>query len=99
MRGVEQGRGPEYRRVRPAHARWRKLEFVREIAARKRPARSSMEAAEELRELERPRERIRDEDELSYHVTRLAMLVTRAESAMLHLRHRFERSFHTRAVL
>jgi len=96
MRGVEQGRVPEYCRVSADQARWRTLDSVREIAARKRPA---VEAAEALKEVERREERIRDEDELLHHVTRLAMLVTRAESGMLHLRNRAGRCFATRAVL
>jgi hypothetical protein len=97
MRGVEEGQIPEYCRVSANHARWRPLDTVREIAARKRP--TAAEAAEALRDLERSDERIRDEDELLHHVTRTAMLATRAESGMLHFRDRARRGFFTRAVL
>src|SRR5205814_1589374 len=38
MRGVDEGRVPEYCRVSADQTRWRKLESVREIAARMRPA-------------------------------------------------------------
>ena len=99
VRGVEQGRVPEHCRVSADHARWRKLDSVREIAARKRPAASAAEAVLALQELERPRDRIRDAEELAHQVTRLAMLVTRAECGMLHLRNRAARCFSTRAVL
>jgi hypothetical protein len=99
MRGVDAGRVPEYCRVSADHGHWRKLETVREIAARKRRAGSMPDAAEAFRELARPPENIRDDEELSHQVTRVAMIVTRAESGMLHLRNRHERSFSTRAVL
>jgi len=98
VRGVEAGRVPEDCRVSSQYGRWRPLESVREIAAKKRPATSVAEAAEAFRELARPGERIRDQDELCHHVTRLAMVVTGADSAMFHLRYGF-RHFSTRAVL
>ncbi|HEX3595286.1 MAG TPA: GAF domain-containing protein [Polyangiaceae bacterium] len=97
MRGVDEGQVPEHCRVSADRARWRKLDSVREIAARKRPASNAAEAAEALRELERPQERIRDEEELAHHLTHVAMRATRAESGMLHLRS--GRHFFTRAVL
>jgi hypothetical protein len=99
VRGVEEGRVPDYCRVSADSGRWRKLGSVREIAARQRPAASVQTAAEALSELERPRPRSRDADELSHHLTRLAMLLTRAECGMLHLRDRGARSFSTRAVV
>jgi hypothetical protein len=99
IQGVEQGQVPEYCRVSADLGRWRKLDTVREIAARKRPPASAMHVAEELRELERPPEPVRDEVELCHRVTRSAMLATRAESGMLHLRNRAARCFYTRAVL
>ena len=113
MRGVDEGRIPEYCRVsadygrsgsppdgrRPQMPRWRQLESVREIAARKRSGVNATESAAPLEELMRPEERIWDEEELSHQVTHLAMLVTRAESGMLHLRTRSGRSLCTRAVL
>jgi hypothetical protein len=99
MRGVEAGKVPEYCRVSADQARWRKLESVREIAARKRPVSSASEAADALRELEQPRQRLRDEEELCHHVTRLGMLATGAESGMFHLCSRAERRLCTRAVI
>jgi hypothetical protein len=99
VRGVDEGRVPEHCRVSADHGRWRRLASVREIAARLRPATSVEAAAEALSELERPQPRVRDADELSHRLTRLAMLVTRAECGMLHLRDRGTRSFSTRAVL
>jgi hypothetical protein len=98
VRGVESGKVPEDCRVSSEYGRWRPLDSVREIAARKRPATSIVEAAEAFRELARPGERIRDQDALCHHVTRLAMVVTGAESAMFHLRYG-TRHFSTRAVL
>ncbi|HVW27976.1 MAG TPA: GAF domain-containing protein [Polyangiaceae bacterium] len=99
VRGVEEGRVPEHCRVSADSGRWRRLLSVREIAARHRLYASPEEVVEALAELEHPRERIRDAEELSHHATRLAMLVTRAECGMLHLRDRGARSFSTRAVL
>ena len=99
IRGVEQGQVPEYCRVSADQARWRTLDAVREIAARKRPAASAVEAAEAFRELVRAPDRTRDEEELCHQVTRQAMLVTGAESGMFHLRGRADRSLATRAVL
>jgi hypothetical protein len=99
VRGVDEGRVPDYCRVSADSGRWRKLGSVREIAARLHPAASARTAAEALSELERPRQRMRDADELSQHLTRLAMLLTRAECGMLHLRDRGARSFSTRAVV
>lgn len=98
MQGIDKGQVPEYCRVSADLARWRKLDGVREIAARKRPQSSAAEAAEALRELEHANECIRDEDERLHHVTQTAMLVTRAESGMLHLRDGGRR-FATRALL
>jgi hypothetical protein len=99
MRGVDEGQVPESCYVSADQARWRTLGAVREIAARKRSTASAAEAAEAFQQLERPSERLRDEEELCHHVTHLAMLVTRAESGMLHLRDRAERVFSTRAVV
>jgi hypothetical protein len=99
MKGVEQGRVPEYCHVSADSGRWRPLDSVREIAARKRPASTVAEALEALRELERPHERIRDEEELAHRVTHLGMLITRAESGMFHVRRPSSRVFSTRAVL
>jgi len=99
VRGVEAGRVPDYCRVSACDGKWRKLDAVREIAAWKRPAWSAAEATRALEELERPAECVKDDEELAHHVTRLAMLVTRAESGMLHVRRRRDRSFFTRAVL
>jgi hypothetical protein len=99
IRGVDQGQIPEYCRVTADCTRWRPLDSVREIAARKRPAASATEAAQAFRELEQPPERVHDEEELCHQVTRLAMLVTGAESGMFHLRNQAERRLSTRAVL
>jgi hypothetical protein len=99
IQGVDQGEVPEYCRVSADLGRWRPLGSVREIAARKRPLSSIRHAAQELRELERPHERVLDEVELCHRVTRQAMLVTRAESGMLHMRNRAARCFSTRAVV
>jgi hypothetical protein len=98
VRGVEAGKVPEDCRVSAEYGRWRSLDSVREIAARKRPISRAVEAAEAFRELARSRERIRDQDELCHHLTRMAMFVTGAESAMFHLRYGPQR-FSTRAVL
>ncbi|HEX7671498.1 MAG TPA: hypothetical protein VF395_18020, partial [Polyangiaceae bacterium] len=97
--GVEQGQVPEDCWVNAGQPKWRVLDSVREIAARKRSVASAFEAAEALRELDRPYERIRDEEELGHHVTRLAIAVTGAECGMFHLCNRRERRLSTRAVL
>jgi hypothetical protein len=99
MRGVEEGRVPEDCHVSSGEPRWRSLDAVREIAARKRPAARAAEAAEALRELERSERRSRDEEELCHRATRLAMSVTGAESGMMHLHDRTARRLSTRAVL
>jgi len=99
VRGVEAGKVPDYCRVSSQYGWWRPLDSVREIAARKRPAQRAREAAEAFRELARPRERIRDEEELGHHVTRLAMAVTGAECGMFHMRDRSQQCFATRASL
>jgi hypothetical protein len=99
VRGVEQGRVPEYCVVSADYGKWRTLDSVREIAARKRSVASAVEAAEAFRELAQPHKPLRDEEELAHHIARLAVHVTGAESAMIHVRNRSARSFHTRAVL
>jgi hypothetical protein len=107
MRGVEHGRVPDYCHVRTPVGRWRKLDSVREVAAMSskggavpHPAvqqlREAMGAFDAIRC--RP-QRLRDEDELCYEVTRLTRLVTGAESAMFHYRGRYGRSLVTRSVL
>src|SRR4030095_11063766 len=43
--------------------------------------------------------RSRDQEEICYHATRLAMLITGADSAMFHIRERDTRTLRTRCVL
>jgi hypothetical protein len=99
-RGVEHGRVPEYCHVRAYLGRWRKLQSVREIAALYKGAPPAPKEPRDacLAEVA-PALRTRDHDEVCYHVTRLALLATSAESGMLHLRERSSRSIVTRCVL
>jgi len=101
LKGVEYGRVPEYCHVRALRGDWRKLVAVREIAAlgSKLSTISGAPGTDELLELERTAQRIRDEDELCHRLTWLSVCVTGAESAMLHHRDRFSRTLITRSVL
>jgi hypothetical protein len=97
-RGVEQGRVPDYCRVSANQEKWRHLLSVREIAALYR-GRNTPSTPGPLAELERPLSSVRDEEAICYHVTRLALLATGAESGMFHLRERSSRTLTTRCVL
>ncbi len=101
IRGVEYGRIPDYCQVATIRGTWRKLEGVREIAALTSKVTAVVKAPsfEQLAELERPVELIRDEDELCQTITRLSLLVTGAESAMFHYLGRSARALTTRTVL
>jgi hypothetical protein len=101
-RGVEYGKIPYSCVVSPPAGSWRRLEGVREIAALWR--RSSVSArspvTERLAGLESlAPARIRDQDEVCYQVTRLAIALTGAESAMFHFCERKSWSMSTRCVL
>jgi hypothetical protein len=100
-RGVEYGRVPEYCRVRAQRGTWRKLQGVREISAlcSKIVPLPKLRNYGEMGQLGRPVERSRDEDELCYHVTKLSLVVTGAESAMFHTADRHGRGLTTRCVL
>jgi hypothetical protein len=100
-RGVEHGRVPDYCKVAPYGGSWRKLKSVREIAAldSKRIVTARPPTGDRLIELSRPIGRIRDEDELCYHVTRISLIATGAESGMFHFRGRSARGLTTRCVL
>lgn len=100
-RGVEHGRVPDYCKVAAYGGSWRKLKSVREIAALDSKSTSTAAkppSGERLVELSRPLGRIRDEDELCYHVTRVSLIATGAESGMFHFLGR-SRSLTTRCVL
>jgi hypothetical protein len=103
-KGVEYGRVPDYCKVAPYGGAWRKLKSVREIAALDSKNRNATVAnkpptGDRLVELSRPIGRIRDEDELCYHVTRISLIATGAESGMFHFRSRSARGLTTRCVL
>jgi hypothetical protein len=98
MRGVEFGRVPDYCHVRALRGTWRKLHGVREIAALHSKI-TKAPSYDQLAESARSIERIRDEDELCHDVTRLSLIVTGAESAMLHFVGRSACSLTTRCVL
>ncbi len=98
IKGVEYGRVPEYCHVRPMPGLWRKLDSVREIAALNSKI-TKAPSYDQLAESTRLIERIRDEEELCHDVTRLSLIVTGAESAMLHYRGRYSRTLTTRCVL
>ena len=99
IRGVEFGRVPEYCQVSPYHGDWRTLNSVREIAALNSKVNGTAPSQEQLLELTRPVERIKDEAELSHTVTWLSLMATGAESAMFHYRGRNARTLITRSVL
>ena len=99
IRGVEFGRVPEYCQVSPYHGDWRTLNSVREIAALNSKVNGTAPSQEQLLELTRPVERIKDEAELSHTVTWLSLLATGAESAMFHYRGRNARTLITRSVI
>ena len=99
IKGVEFGRVPEYCQVSPYHGDWRTLNSVREIAALNSKVTGKAPSTEELLEMTRPVERIKDEAELSHTVTWLSLLATGAESAMFHYRGRNQRTLVTRSVL
>jgi hypothetical protein len=101
-RGVAYGKIPYSCVVSPPAGSWRRLQGVREIAALWK--RSSVSApspvTERLAGLESlAPARIRDQDEVCYQVTRLAMALTGAESGMFHFRERKAWSLTTRCVL
>lgn len=98
-RGVAHGAIPEDCRVRRSDGTWQPLETVREVAAlQKRPG-SPPSFPSGVQAEHQHRVRSRDQDEVCFHVTRLAMLVTGAESAMFHIRERDTRTLRTRCVL
>ena len=99
IRGVEAGRVPEYCQVSPYHGDWRTLHAVREIAALNSKLNGVVPSADQLQELTRPIERIKDECELSHTVAWLALMATGAESAMFHYRGRNQRALITRSVI
>jgi hypothetical protein len=101
LRGVEAQRVPDYCHVRMPTGNWRPLGDVRELASLWGKPESHVHTAslgfgDETFHFLRG---IRDEDALCYEVTRLTLLVTGAESAMLHCRDGSGRSLTTRAVL
>ena len=99
IKGVEYGRVPEYCQVSPFHGDWRSLTAVREIAALTSKTNGVAPTTEELQELARPAERMRDEAELCHTVTWLSLMATNAESAMFHFRERGTRTLVTRSVI
>jgi len=101
-RGVEYGRIPYSCVVSPPAGWWRRLEAVREIAALWKRSSVSVPSPvpERLAQLESlTPARIRDQDEVCYQITRLAIALTGAESGMFHFRERRSSSLTTRCVL
>src|SRR3954471_6987394 len=99
IRGVEAGRVPDYCHVSPYHGEWRTLNAVREIAALNSKLNGVAPTPDQLQELARPIERIKDECELSHTVAWLSLMATGAESAMFHYRGRKQRTLITRSVI
>jgi hypothetical protein len=96
-RGVAAGRVSNDCLVSPGGRPWRPVETVREIAALYRSP--SISPTDDLLSEIDPGAFVRDQDEACFHVTRLAKLVTGAESAMLHFRERMSTRFFTRAII
>jgi hypothetical protein len=101
LRGVEHGRVPDYCHVRTMRGGWRALDAVREIAVLNGSSSPSPQskAYALFSERSRPLASINDEDELCELITRLSLIVTGAESAMLHFLGRSQRSLTTRSVV
>jgi hypothetical protein len=99
MRGVEEGRVPEYCQVRAGRSTWRSVNHVREIAALNSKVGPRPPGEDLFAEWSRPIERIKDEEELAHTVTWLSLVATGAESAMFHYRRRYSRALVTRSVL
>lgn len=101
VRGVEQGRVPDYCHVRVAKGSWRSLSSVREVAAfnsRIGPL-PKPSLKETLVEVSQQMGLIKDEDEFLHDLTQYAVANTGAESAMLHCPERSTAAMTTRCVL
>jgi len=101
-RGVAYGKIPPFCVVSPPAGSWRRLQGVREIAAlwKRSSGSAPSPVTERLAGLESlAPARIRDQDEVCYQVTRLAIALTGAESGMFHFRERTSWFLTTRCVL
>lgn len=99
MRGVEQGRIPEFCRVRTFRGSWRTLSRVREVNARISQVSYKAPGPEELIEWGHMFDRTKDGIELAHAVTWLTVVTTGAESGMLHVREGFGSMLTTRCVV
>lgn len=99
IRGVEHGRVPDYCQVSPQRGDWRALSGVREIAALySKPGVTVAQPDWRSDWMGTPRQ-IRDEEQFSHTLTRLALAATDAECAMFHFRRRPTQSLVTRSVV
>ncbi|MBN1607789.1 MAG: GAF domain-containing protein [Polyangiaceae bacterium] len=98
---VQAGQVPDWCRVRLTRGRWRKLDFVREISAIKRPMNRPSKAAakEAFLELSYQTGCIRDEDEFLHETTEAARAMVGGQCAMLHCFQRSVRAMVTRSVV
>lgn len=101
VRGVEQGRVPDYCHVRVVKGTWRSVSSVREVAAFNSRIGPLPKASpkELLVEVSQQMSRIKDEDEFLHDLTQHAVSSTGAESAMLHCLEHSTRAMITRCVL
>jgi hypothetical protein len=98
---VQAGQVPNWCHVRLTRGRWRKLDWVREISAIKRPVLRPSKASvkEAFFELSYQTGCIRDEDEFLHELTETARVMTGGQCAMLHSFHRSTRAMVTRSVV
>jgi hypothetical protein len=98
---VQAGQVPDWCQVRLTRGKWRKLDWVREISAIKRPVFRPSKAAvkEAFLELSYQTGCIRDEDEFFHELTETARAMVGGQSAMLHCFQRSARAMVTRSVV
>jgi hypothetical protein len=98
---VQAGQVPDWCQVRLTRGRWRKLDFVREISAIKRPVNRPSKAAvrEAFLELSYRTGAIRDEDEFFHELTETARAMVGGQCAMLHCFQRSARALVTRSIV
>jgi hypothetical protein len=101
VRHVEAGHVPDYCHVRMPRGSWRRLGWVREIAAfGKRASRLSKAPVQEaFLELSFETGHMTDEDEFLHELTEAARAMVGGESAMLHCLERSTRAMVTRSIV
>ena len=98
---VRAGQVPDWCHVRLTRGHWRKLDWVREVSAIKRPVLRPSRASvkEAFFELSYQTGCIKDEDEFLHELTETARVMTGGQCAMLHSSQRSTRVMVTRSVV